>query len=57
MIIVTGASGGLGRLLVPELAKIDGVVATYLNNVPQCADDARERTEWLTKSISDLGSI
>ena len=35
MIVVTGASGGLGRPLVLELCKLDTVIGTYLRHKPE----------------------
>lgn len=40
MIIVTGASGGLGRRLVLELRECDRVVGTYFRNNPQIAAES-----------------
>lgn len=40
MIIVTGASGGLGRRLVLELREFDTVVGTYFRNKPKIAAES-----------------
>ena len=34
MIILTGASGGIGRAILPSLAKLDSVVAIYHSKLP-----------------------
>ena len=35
MIILTGASGGIGKAILADLAKIDNVIAIYRNNMPE----------------------
>ena len=34
MIILTGASGGIGQYLIPFLSKIDNIIGVYNNNKP-----------------------
>ncbi len=38
MIILTGASGGIGKAMLPLLAKLDKVIALYHNNTPDIDD-------------------
>src|SRR3990167_644285 len=38
MIILTGASGGIGRTILPELAMMDNVIAIYHSNQPNLTD-------------------
>jgi len=38
MIILTGASGGIGKQLVDELKKIDEVIGTYFKNKPDVGE-------------------
>ena len=37
MIILTGASGGIGQAILPALVKLDNVIAIYNTNVPDIA--------------------
>jgi NAD(P)-dependent dehydrogenase (short-subunit alcohol dehydrogenase family) len=51
MILVTGASGGIGRAILPQLAEIDQVIGLYNQQLP-----ALEETEWLKFAQLDLRS-
>lgn len=41
MIILTGASGGIGREILPMLSKIDDVIALYHTSPPDVSDNDR----------------
>jgi len=41
MIILTGASGGIGRAILPSLTTLDTVVALYRTNPPDIGDNDR----------------
>ena len=38
MIILTGASGGIGQAILPELVKLDNVIAIYNNKLPDISE-------------------
>lgn len=41
MIILTGASGGIGRAILPSLSALDTVIALYRTNPPDVGDSGR----------------
>ena len=41
MIVLTGASGGIGRAILPALTALDDVIAIYRHNFPEFEADSR----------------
>ncbi len=56
MIIVTGASGGIGRALVSQLAGADGVIGTY-NKSKRPAQGKAKGVEFEKVDLSDEASV
>jgi len=53
MIVITGASGGLGKFIVEEFSKDDDVIGTYYTHIP----DPHQRTEYFQLDVTCASSI
>ncbi len=53
MIIVTGASGGLGQGLLKELAGLDALVGTYHSHPPTKSSDV----QWMSVDVTEARSV
>lgn len=58
MIILTGASGGIGRELIPHLIEIEEVIGIYNTSLPDITADKRVRYEKVNlENMSDIVSF
>ena len=55
MIIVTGASGGLGSVVVEELSKFDQIIAVYKSNKP--LDKISKNIKWVKSDLSHISGV
>jgi len=61
MIILTGASGGIGREILPMLSKLDNVIALYHSNPPDITHNPRITNYKLNltseQDVKDFGTL